>query len=59
MVALLPYYEQGPLFNAYNTSVPAFSTRTRRLMVRASARSGAPAMARFRAIDTTYAGRDL
>jgi prepilin-type N-terminal cleavage/methylation domain-containing protein/prepilin-type processing-associated H-X9-DG protein len=24
MVALLPYYEQGPLFNAYNTSVEAF-----------------------------------
>jgi len=24
MVALLPYYEQGPLFNAYNTSVNAF-----------------------------------
>jgi prepilin-type N-terminal cleavage/methylation domain-containing protein/prepilin-type processing-associated H-X9-DG protein len=25
MVALLPYYEQGPLWNAYNTSVPAFT----------------------------------
>ena len=24
MVALLPYYEQGPLWNAYNTSVEAF-----------------------------------
>jgi len=25
MVALLPYYEQGPLFNAYNSSIPAFT----------------------------------
>jgi prepilin-type N-terminal cleavage/methylation domain-containing protein/prepilin-type processing-associated H-X9-DG protein len=25
MVALLTYYEQGPLYNAYNTSVPAFT----------------------------------
>ena len=27
MVALLTYYEQGPLFNAYNTSVPAFTSQ--------------------------------
>jgi prepilin-type N-terminal cleavage/methylation domain-containing protein/prepilin-type processing-associated H-X9-DG protein len=26
MVALLPYYEQGPLFNAYNSSVEAFGS---------------------------------
>jgi len=26
MVALLPYYEQGPLWNAYNTSVEAFGS---------------------------------
>jgi len=25
MVALLPYYEQGPLWNAYNSSAPAFT----------------------------------
>ena len=27
IVALLPYYEQGPLFNAYNTSVENFGTK--------------------------------
>jgi len=27
MVALLPYYEQGPLWNAYNTSVEAFGSQ--------------------------------
>jgi prepilin-type N-terminal cleavage/methylation domain-containing protein/prepilin-type processing-associated H-X9-DG protein len=27
MVALLPYYEQGPLWNAYNTSICAFTSQ--------------------------------
>ena len=59
MVALLTYYEQGPLFNAYNTSICGLHCRE--LDGRRHGRqppSGAPAMARSTASDP-LSERDL